>query len=97
VRQVSQHGAAASDGRCRYEVKLARFTPNLKQTLLEIDGITKVEEDGRHAAFDYAVDAEAAAELLARLVADGVPVASFTQADSGLEAAYLRAGIKQVD
>jgi ABC-2 type transport system ATP-binding protein len=97
VRQVSQHGGASTDGRCRYEVKLARFTANLKQMLGGIDGISKVEEDGRHAAFDYASDAEAASSLLARLVSDGVPVASFTQADSGLEAAYLRAGIKQVD
>jgi hypothetical protein len=65
--------------------------------LSAINGVTMLEEDGQRAAFDYLSEPTAAAELLATLIASGLLVASFAPLQAGLEAAYLRTGIRQVD
>jgi hypothetical protein len=47
--------------------------------------------------FEFASASEDAAALLAQLVNRRVPVASFVPHRPGLEEAYLRIGIEQVD
>ena len=94
---VHQVSGQVGDGRCRYGMRLAQFTPNLKQVLGRIEGITAIEEDGQRVAFDFAGEADAAAGLLAELIGAGLKVASFAPSQAGLEAAYLRTGIRQVE
>ncbi|MFQ5415061.1 MAG: ABC transporter ATP-binding protein [Phycisphaerae bacterium] len=61
-------------------------------------GITHVDRDGANVyTFAYDADDVAAAGLLRRLVDAGVPVASFGPVRESLEAAYLRAGLRQID
>jgi hypothetical protein len=46
---------------------------------------------------EYTNTRDAAAQLLAELIARRIPVASFTPNAADLEEAYLRTGIRQVD
>lgn len=91
------HVAGHADDRCRYALLLAGHANGLAKLLETIDGIDHVQIDGDRISLEYLSRREDAAALLARLVAHGVPVASFAAQAPGLEEAYLRAGIKQVD
>jgi ABC-2 type transport system ATP-binding protein len=94
VAQIANHG---SGERCRYTIVLARAVPNLTDTIASIEGVSGVSVDTDRVTLEYATDRSAAAELLATLVAMKVPVASFSANAPGLEEAYLRTGIRQVD
>ncbi len=94
VAQVAAHG---SNGRCRYTITLARPVAGLEATLAGIDGVCAVQVERDRATFEFASARDDAAVLLAKLVAGRVPIASFSANESGLEEAYLRIGIKQVD
>jgi ABC-2 type transport system ATP-binding protein len=85
------------DGRCRYTIVLARPIPHLQKILDAIEGVSGAQVERDRASFEYAGDRAAAAALLAELVSKQVPVASFVPNAPGLEEAYLRIGIRQVD
>jgi ABC-2 type transport system ATP-binding protein len=59
--------------------------------LRAMPAVRQVEEAGGELEVAYEGEDAAAAEILQRLVAAGVPVSSFTQSDRGLEGAFLRA------
>jgi ABC-2 type transport system ATP-binding protein len=95
VAQISSHGDGS--GRCRYTLVLARAEAGLEETLSQIEGIHALQVDRERLTFDFASDRTAAAALLAELIRRQVPVAAFAPDAPGLEAAYLRTGIRQVD
>jgi len=92
------HVAAGTDGsRCRYTMFLAGPFIGLAELLAALPEVTSVEVAADRASLEYPSGKEAAAKLLADLVARRVPVASFTPHAPGIEEAYLRAGIRQVE
>ena len=94
VREV----AAGSDtGTCRYTVELASPVANLKETLEAIPGVKNVVPERLTISLEYASDRADAAVLLRELLQLGLPVSGFRANQVGLEEAYLRAGIRQVD
>jgi ABC-2 type transport system ATP-binding protein len=95
VDQVAN--SAHADGRCRYILSLALPSGDLEQTLAAISGVSDISVSGNRAMLTYDRAPMAAAELLKRLVQAGVPVAGFAPQAAGLEEAYLRQGIAQVD
>src|SRR5436305_1468097 len=95
VAQISSHGDGS--GRCRYTLVLSRAEAGLQEMLSQIEGIYALQVDRDRVTFDFASDRTAAAALLAELIRRQVPVAAFTPDAPGLEAAYLRTGIRQVD
>ncbi len=94
VAQVADH---SSNGRCRYTMLLARPVAGLRDQMAGIEGISTVDVDNQRVVFEYENNQERAAELLEELVSRKIPVASFTANAPGLEEAYLRTGIRQVD
>ncbi len=94
VSHVAAHG---SDGRCRYTMTLARPVNGLKETLADIENLKGVNIDNQRVIFEYLSGADHSAKLLAELVKRSIPVASFAPNTAGLEEAYLRSGIRQVD
>jgi ABC-type multidrug transport system ATPase subunit len=94
VREIS---AGVDDGRCRYTVQLAAPVPRVAETIAAIDGVSRVHVESLEVTLEYGADRAHAAELLRELVRAGVPVSGFTVNAAGLEEAYLRAGIRQVD
>jgi hypothetical protein len=95
VAQVAGHGV--SDGRCRYTIQLASPVARIAQTLEGIDGVRVVEADGERITVEYFIERDRAAALLRELIMQQIPVASFSTSAHGLEEAYLRTGIRQVD
>lgn len=95
VAHVAAHGDG--DGRCRYTVVLATSVPDIRQILGQLEGVAGVQADRDRVTFEFASAREDAAALLAQLVNRRVPVASFVPHRPGLEEAYLRIGIEQVD
>jgi len=90
--------AGAGDGqRCRYTIVLARPTAGVADLLSKVAGVNAVEIDRDRITLEFSRQREDAAALLAELVAQQVPVASFTANAPDLEEAYLRTGIRQVD
>ncbi|MBI5764158.1 MAG: ABC transporter ATP-binding protein [Planctomycetes bacterium] len=94
---VAQIVHSQEENRCLYDVTLARMVPEAHALLGEITGLSKLDIQGRQISFEFEHDDEAAAQLLARLLAGGLPIARFAPVDHDLEQAYLRTGIKQVD
>jgi ABC-2 type transport system ATP-binding protein len=94
VREVA---AGADNGRCRYVVTLAQPVTGLEAVLGEIPEVSEVKVDRLTVTFEYFSGTDEAAELLRNLVRQGMPVAGFASQRAGLEEAYLRSGIKQVD
>jgi ABC-2 type transport system ATP-binding protein len=94
---VAQVAAAANGERCRYTVLLARPVPEVAGVLQNIAGVTAVQIDRDRVTFEFGSHRDDAAALLVRLVAERLPVASFAPNAPGLEEAYLRTGIRQVD
>lgn len=101
--QLKQFGTVAQvvggkeDNRCLYQMTLARPVPEAAKILSEIPTLSHIEVHGREISFEFEHEDVAAAELLARLMREGLPVARFAPTDHDLEQAYLRTGIKQVD
>jgi ABC-2 type transport system ATP-binding protein len=83
--------------RCRYKLLLAEPMPRLSELLEGLPDVTDVNVERDRVSFEYLIDRGAAASLIATLVNNHVPVASFTPDAPGIEQAYLRAGIGQVD
>jgi ABC-2 type transport system ATP-binding protein len=94
VAHVAGH---ADNGRCRYAIGLSEPVAGLEARLATIDGVDEVHVDRERVTLGYVSDKKAASTLLATLVAAEVPVASFVAMAPGLEEAYLKTGIKQVD
>lgn len=94
---VAQVVGGKSDNRCRYDLVLAKPVADAAAILSEAPSVSQVEVSGRHVTFEFEHDDGAAADLLGRLVARGLPVARFAPIDHDLEEAYLRTGIRQVD
>ena len=95
VQQIS--GSTAAAGRCRYEMKLVRAIPDLSAVLQAIDRISAVQIDQVDVVFEFDSNHEAAASLVKHLVLRDIPIAAFAPQASGLEDAYLRTGIAQVE
>ena len=94
VREIA---AGADTGRCRYIVELAEAVASLGEMVQAIPGVTAVAVERLTCTLEYDSDRAAAAQLLQTLVRLGIPVAAFAAPRAGLEEAYLRAGIRQVD
>jgi len=94
VAHVAGGGDAA---RCRYSLVLAHPMPRLDELLAAVGDLSHLTIERDRAAFEYFSDRAAAAKLLAQLIGQQVPVASFSPNAPGIEQAYLRAGIGQVD
>jgi ABC-2 type transport system ATP-binding protein len=94
VREVA---AGADNGRCRYVVTLAQPVAALEAALAVLPEVSDVTVDRVTVTFEYLSNPDEAAGLLKELVQQGVPVAGFASQRAGLEQAYLRSGIKQVD
>jgi ABC-2 type transport system ATP-binding protein len=94
VREIA---AGSDDGRCRYTVQLAEPMPRLAEVLAGIEGVTHVTTERMEATLEYGSDRAQAAALLRELIRLEIPVAEFSGHAAGLEEAYLRAGIRQVD
>jgi len=90
--------AAAGDGvRCRYTIRLAHPVARITDLLSAINGVSHIEEDNGRILLEFDSQPDAAAALLKELIKQNLPIASFTPNAPGLEEAYLRSGIKQVD
>jgi ABC-2 type transport system ATP-binding protein len=94
---VAEVASAGNGQRCRYTVMLARPVAGLGETLSGIEGVADVQVDRDRVVIEYSNERAQAAALLADLVGRGIPVSSFAPHSPGLEEAYLRTGLKQVD
>lgn len=94
---VAQVAGQANGLRCRYTILLSRPVSGVQDMLAKMDGIDGIQIDRDRILLEYGSRRDQAAELLAELVARHLPIASFTANAPGLEEAYLRAGIRQVD
>ncbi|MBN1491345.1 MAG: ABC transporter ATP-binding protein [Phycisphaerae bacterium] len=94
VRDVA---AGKGNHRCRYRITLAAVLSDAAARLAAIDGIDALQVDREEVFFEFRDDRAEAAALLQRLIAAGLPVASFSPMAPGLEEAYLRSGVRQVD
>lgn len=91
------HGVAAGSARRRYRVSLARPIDKVTEAVSTLIGGETVAVHDGWMTFEYSNHPDDAAELLARLVGAGLPIAAFMPEAVDLEAAYLRTGIEQVD
>jgi ABC-2 type transport system ATP-binding protein len=89
--------AASAGERCRYTLTLAGVMNGAVDVLRGIEGASDVAIEQDKITFQFSSDRAKAAELLADLVGRRVPVASFVPSLTGLEEAYVAAGIGQVD
>ncbi len=94
---VAEVAGSADGRRCRYTMVLARPIVGLGETLSRIPGVKGVQVHDDRVILEYGSRNDEAAELLARLVGLGLPVASFVAHTPDLEEAYMRTGIRQVD
>jgi ABC-2 type transport system ATP-binding protein len=95
VAQVAAHGV--SDGRCRYYITLVSPVARIDHTLEAIEGVRVVQVDNDRVTIEFFIERDRAANLLRELITQRIPVASFAASTHGLEEAYLRTGIRQVD
>jgi ABC-2 type transport system ATP-binding protein len=94
---VAEVAAGSDDGRCRYTLELAEPFANLEAELGAMAGIASVEPGRLRVSFTFDANKARAAELLRALVDRGMLVSGFVAHAPGLEEAYLRSGIRQVD
>jgi ABC-2 type transport system ATP-binding protein len=94
---VGQIAAQSNGERCRYTMTLAHPVAGIDRMLMEMSGVSGAIVDNERVVFEYHADREAAARLLGELVGRKLPIASFAPHAAGLEEAYLRTGIRQVD
>lgn len=95
--RVEDFGRADPAATARYRIVLAHRVADFAERLRRIGELERYEGEGDTLLLEAAPGREAAAALLARLVAEGLPVAEFQAVRPDLEEAYLRAGIAQVD
>jgi ABC-2 type transport system ATP-binding protein len=94
IREISE---GIDNGRCRYTIELSEPVAHLPDVVSEIAGAQLVSSQRLEAELEFWSDRSRATQLLRELVAKGIPVAGFSANATGLEDAYLRAGIRQVD
>jgi ABC-2 type transport system ATP-binding protein len=94
VAEIASHGDAS---RCRYTIHLAHPVAGIARTLESIDCVSDITADGDRVVLEYASAREDAAALLEQLIARKIPVAAFAPNAPGLEEAYLRTEVAQVD
>lgn len=94
VAQISAH---EDESRCLYSITLSESVAALAHVLESIEGVSRIEVNHSSFTIEYSADRKHAAKLLHELISRKVPVAAFTPRAPDLEAAYLRAGIRQVD
>ena len=100
---VAEVATGSSDkSRCRYTVTLARRILDLEQLLAQVEGLVHHlaadgESNGDRLTLEYGSSRDDAARLLARLIELKLPVAAFAANAPGLEEAYLRTEVAQVD
>ena len=94
---VAEIVAGSGPEHCLYRVVLARAIGDAGARLAHLDGATRLRVDGTLVTFEAERDAEVATALLQRLISLGLPVSEFRALEPGLEEAYLRSGIEQVD
>jgi ABC-2 type transport system ATP-binding protein len=94
---VAEVAGAAGHERAIYRVTLARVAGDEAKRLDGLAGVTRLLVDRNTLTLEYDRAPAAAAELLRRLLAAGLPVAEFRALAPDLEEAYLRSGIEQVD
>ena len=95
VAEIAGQGGDAS--RCRYTIQLSHPVAGIERTLESIDGISGINADGDRIVLEYASARDDASALLAQLVEKRIPVSSFGPNAPGLEEAYLRTEVAQVD
>jgi len=96
VNEVANH-ANGDAGTCRYTITLAHPVAGIERMLAAIDHVAHVAVDGDRIVLECGATRDDAAALLARLIEQRIPVAAFTPNAPGLEEAYLRTEIAQVD
>jgi ABC-2 type transport system ATP-binding protein len=94
VREIA---TGADTGRCRYTIELASPVAGIVRTLGEIGGVSSVEVDRLRVTLEYSADHQEAVLFLKKLVEANIPVCGFSANAAGLEEAYLRENIRQVD
>jgi len=94
---VSEISSAGDGQRCRYTIRLAHPVARITDLLSAINGVSHIKEDNGLVILEFDSQPDAAAKLLKELIGQNLPVSSFTANAPGLEEAYLRSGIKQVD
>jgi ABC-2 type transport system ATP-binding protein len=97
IGTVAEIAGATHPARCRYTIVLARASPQMKPFVESIPGAGDVTLEGECLKLEYDSGRDAAAHLLAQLVAAGIPVAEFSANTASLEETYLREQIRQVD
>jgi ABC-2 type transport system ATP-binding protein len=97
VNEVANHGANGDATTCRYTITLAHPVAGVERLLAEIDNVAHVSVDGDRIVLECGATRDDAAALLARLIERRIPVAAFAPIAPGLEEAYLRTDIAQVD
>ena len=90
-------GGGIDGSRCRYTITLAHPVTGIAATLEQIDGVSDVNADGERIVLEFHSARDDAAALLAKLIEQKIPVASFAPNAPGLEEAYLRTEVAQVD
>jgi ABC-2 type transport system ATP-binding protein len=73
-----------------FRLELAMAVPGLRARLAALDGASVVESDERSAVIEVPADAARQAQLLARMVAGGLPVCAFSELREDLQVSYLR-------
>jgi ABC-2 type transport system ATP-binding protein len=94
---VGENSGQGANGRCRYAIELVSPVAGLTARLESMDGISDVAIDNQRVILSFSSAKAEAAQLLAQLVELKLPIASFNPMAHGLEEAYLRTGIKQVE
>lgn len=95
---VTEIANAGTADRCRYTMILARPVAGIADLLHQASSLVDgVSVDGETVTLTFPPDRRQAAQLLADLIRNDVPVASFSANELDLEEAYLRTGIRQVD
>lgn len=94
---VNEIATGGDPTRCRYTIVLAHPVAGLDRTLSAIDEVSDINVDGERIMLEYASAKDDAAALLAKLIELKVPVSAFAPNAPGLEEAYLRTDVAQVD
>ena len=95
--RVREFAAGGEEGRCAYTIRLAEPVAGGGPLVEGCAGVSDVGLERKQVSVRYWSDRVRAAGLLAELVKQGLPVAAFSANAAGLEEAYLRTGIRQVD
>ncbi|MBF0256848.1 MAG: ABC transporter ATP-binding protein [Gammaproteobacteria bacterium] len=88
-RIIDHHGLREQGADSQIRIDLARADSRLAALLQEQAGVSRLQASEQQASFGFAGDAEARAALLARLLAEGLAVATFAPVERDLQAVYV--------